>query len=209
MNININLLNKYSNLFGFIFFLFYYSFNISCFRYSGQYCDECPTCAGQRCQELRNCVECQAFKSGKFNVSECKENCTSFNTKIVHKIENNEDENIKTCTLIDDKGCSFIFQYDVGQKQLKVKAQKEKYCPEPVNVAAWVAGVISSILLGGLIMLIIWKCVTTIHDRREYAKFEKERQKLRWHRNDNPLYKEATSTFSNPVYGDSNQPINN
>jgi integrin beta 1 len=72
-------------------------------------------------------------------------------------------------------------------------------------LAAWVLGVIGSILIAGLIMLLIWKVCTTVHDRREYARFENERKKLKWHRNDNPLYKEATSTFANPLYGNSSK----
>lgn len=66
--------------------------------------------------------------------------------------------------------------------------------------AAWVAGVIGGIILSGLLMLLVWKVATTIHDRREYARFENEQKKSRWNRSDNPLYREATSTFRNPLY---------
>lgn len=67
----------------------------------------------------------------------------------------------------------------------------------------WVFGVIGSIIIGGLLMLITWKVVTTIHDRREYAKFENERSNSQWNRSDNPLYRQATSTFKNPLYRNS------
>jgi protocadherin alpha len=33
-------------------------------RYSGKYCEKCPTCSG-RCAEFRDCVECQMYKTGK------------------------------------------------------------------------------------------------------------------------------------------------
>jgi integrin beta 1 len=175
-------------------------------RYSGKYCDECPTCEGQRCQELRPCVECQAYKSGPYNEDHCRSNCTTFLTEIVDKLENKEDSNVKTCTLVDEKDCTFVFQYEYGDnKELKVVAERKKVCREPPNVLAWVLGVIGSILIAGLIMLLIWKVCTTVHDRREYARFENERKKLKWHRNDNPLYKEATSTFANPLYGNSSK----
>lgn len=62
-----------------------------------------------------------------------------------------------------------------------------------------------SIILAGLIMLIVWKVVTTIHDRKEYAKFENERAKARWHRGENPLYKPIVTTFKNPMYKDDNR----
>jgi hypothetical protein len=42
--------------------------------------------------------------------------------------------------------------------------------------------VIGGIVLFGLLLLLIWKIVTSIHDRREYAKFEKERAMSKWDR---------------------------
>lgn len=40
--------------------------------------------------------------------------------------------------------------------------------------------VAGAILLLGLIGLLIWKLLVTIHDRREFAKFEEERAKAKW-----------------------------
>jgi protocadherin alpha len=61
-----------------------------------------------------------------------------------------------------------------------VIAQNTKDCPEPVDVLAIVIGVIVGIVLIGLALLLIWKLLTTIHDRREFAKFEKERMMAKW-----------------------------
>ena len=47
---------------------------------------------------------------------------------------------------------------------------------------ALVLGVIGGIVLIGLLLLLIWKIVTSIHDRREYAKFERERAMSDWNR---------------------------
>lgn len=41
-------------------------------------------------------------------------------------------------------------------------------------------GVIAAIVLIGLALLMLWKMVTTIHDRREFARFEKERMMAKW-----------------------------
>jgi len=49
-----------------------------------------------------------------------------------------------------------------------------------VNVLAIILGVIGGIILIGLILLLIWKLLVTIHDRREFARFEKERANARW-----------------------------
>lgn len=40
--------------------------------------------------------------------------------------------------------------------------------------------VMGAILLVGLVALLIWKLLITIHDRREFAKFEEERAKAKW-----------------------------
>lgn len=53
-------------------------------------------------------------------------------------------------------------------------------CPEGVNVLAIVLGVIGGIVAVGLALLLIWKLLTMIHDRREFAKFEKERKNAKW-----------------------------
>lgn len=40
--------------------------------------------------------------------------------------------------------------------------------------------VTGAILLIGLAALLIWKLLITIHDRREFARFEEEKARARW-----------------------------
>lgn len=40
--------------------------------------------------------------------------------------------------------------------------------------------VVGSILLIGIALLAIWKLLVTIHDRREFAKFQSERSRARY-----------------------------
>lgn len=100
---------------------------------------------------------------------------------------------------------------------------RENKLLSPVGVAL---GVVISTVIVGFLILLIWKILTMIHDKREYAKFEKERALAKWDRvsryspivfdraiirllqrqyvgmfqGENPLYKQATSTFSNPTF---------
>ena len=53
-------------------------------------------------------------------------------------------------------------------------------CPKPVDVLAIVLGVVLGIVFVGLALLLIWKLLTTIQDRRELASFEKERKNAKW-----------------------------
>jgi integrin beta 3 len=40
--------------------------------------------------------------------------------------------------------------------------------------------IVSSILAFGLFCLMVWRLLATLHDRREFAKFEQEREKAKW-----------------------------
>ncbi|XP_072391431.1 integrin beta-PS-like [Diabrotica undecimpunctata] len=169
-------------------------------RYSGKYCEDCPSCEAKRCNELRACVECQAYKSGSLNNDSCVTTCTEFQTQIVHKLESEGVEDVKKCRVPFNESCFIHFDYYYVEDKLVVKALDREVCTGPVDALPWILGVIATILIAGFIMLLIWKIVTSIHDKREYAKFENERKKLKWGNNHNPLYKEATSTFANPAY---------
>ena len=43
-----------------------------------------------------------------------------------------------------------------------------------------VLGVIGAIVFIGLVLILIWKAFTVIHDKREFARFEKERGMAKW-----------------------------
>lgn len=53
-------------------------------------------------------------------------------------------------------------------------------CPAGPDIIPIVAGVVAGIVLIGLALLLIWKLLMIIHDRREFAKFEKEKMNAKW-----------------------------
>jgi len=178
-------------------------------HYTGKYCEECPTCR-TLCEAFKECVQCQVFGTGPLDELQCG-NC-SFHAIDVEQLEVKEGET--HCIFIDDDDCKFQFKYlfvDDGQQpdviydptdqRVLVYVQRTKDCPTPVNILFIVIGVILGIVLVGLALLLIWKLLTTIHDRREFAKFEKERMMAKWDTGENPIYKQATTTFRNPTYG--------
>ncbi|KAL6266653.1 hypothetical protein P5V15_003493 [Pogonomyrmex californicus] len=179
-------------------------------RYSGQYCEECPTCPGQRCEELKDCVECMAYNTGPFAKNGKCDLCMH-EVDIVDVIEEDpmdEKTDARMCRTPGDAGCSFVFKYQYHRdgtggdiKIFKIQAQKEKICPTPLNVFGVALGVVASTVIIGFLILLIWKILMMIHDKREYARFEKERALAKWDRGENPLYKQATSTFNNPTFG--------
>jgi len=175
-------------------------------QYSGQFCEDCPTCPG-KCQELKACVQCKQFQSGElhdvkdeFGVYEC-DKCP-FTPIVVEKVEDKIIDKEISCTFLDDDDCRFTFVYgyrnDTGELQVWVQETKE--CPVVVDIMGIVLGVIGAIVAIGLFLILLWKVLTTIHDRREFARFEKERMLAKWDTGENPIFKQATSTFKNPTY---------
>lgn len=111
------------------------------------------------------------------------------------------EENENLCNFYDENDCRFSYVYYYNeQNKIVIKAQEEPECPAKVFLLGIVLGVIAAIVLIGLAILLLWKLFTTIHDRREFAKFEKERMMAKWDTGENPIYKQATSTFKNPTY---------
>lgn len=168
-------------------------------RYSGKYCEDCPTCRG-KCVPYKACVQCQIFQTGEFTPEECAANCTQFNATAVDIAV--EEEGERLCTFFDENDCRFKFVYGYDDdKEPVVRVQQTLECPPTLDILGIVLGVIGAIVAVGLALLLMWKVLTTIHDRREYARFEKERMMARWDTGENPIYKQATSTFKNPMYG--------
>ncbi|XP_036320203.1 integrin beta-PS-like [Rhagoletis pomonella] len=173
--------------------------------FSGQYCELCPTCSN-RCDKLKDCVQCQMYKSGKFkNLQDCFGNCTSVKTSALDNETIEEYELIegeKKCTAYDDVNkCKFTFIFkEMDDGTDEVRAQREPDCWLKVAILRILCGGAGAILGIGLATLLLWKLITRIQDHREYMRFEKEKLLAEWKTNNNPLYRQATSTFKNPMF---------
>lgn len=53
-------------------------------------------------------------------------------------------------------------------------------CPKGPDILVVLLSVAGAILFLGLAALLIWKLLVTIHDRREFARFEEERTRAKW-----------------------------
>ncbi|XP_056640802.1 integrin beta-PS isoform X1 [Diorhabda sublineata] len=169
--------------------------------YSGKFCDRCPTCS-DRCSEFKECVQCQQYQTGPLkNPEDCSSNCTKFTPSSADVITVDAKNSEVLCAYYDEDECRFkyVYYFDTENK-IQVRAQKNRDCPEKVYVPGIVLGVIAAIVLIGMAVLLLWKLLTTIHDRREFARFEKEKMMAKWDTGENPIYKQATSTFKNPTY---------
>ncbi|KAF2902040.1 hypothetical protein ILUMI_04139 [Ignelater luminosus] len=168
-------------------------------KYTGRYCERCPNCT-ETCDELKPCVLCQMYHVGPYNDNTCVEKCGNFTPEEVEVIRADEQNDEFPCAGSENH-CRYVFVYKkLNETHYAVKAPKELECPPKVFILGLVLGVIAAVVLMGLAILLLWKLLTTIHDRREFAKFEKERMMAKWDTGENPIYKQATSTFKNPTY---------
>ncbi|XP_061568765.1 integrin beta-3a [Cololabis saira] len=165
----------------------------------GPTCEKCPTCPDS-CTIKKACVECQHFERGQYmNDNSCSRICKN-EIEIVDELAFH-DKNAVNCSYKDNNDCIVHFQYyedESGKSILFVKKIPE--CPEGPDTLVVLSAVVGAILLLGLVGLLIWKLLITIQDRRDFAKFEEERAKAKWDTGNNPLYRGATSTFTNIAY---------
>jgi len=150
-------------------------------RYSGRHCNKCPTCPS-RCEELKPCVQCQMYSTGNYSdPEECARNCKEFVPEGVETVIVDVDNDEVPCFGTDEDDCKYNFVYYYNETNcLQVRAQNERECPPQVYMLGIVLGVIAAVVLIGLALLLLWKLLTTIHDRREFARFEKERMMAKW-----------------------------
>ena len=172
------------------------------------------------CQELKPCVECHAFESGeyiddKFETEEERlellRNCTQNLCDFQYKEAQVEDipQDWENCTL-KFRGCEYSISYsDYSPNQLPkvvilhlTEEGEQMICPDPPDYFGIFFGVVGAIVFLGLLTVFLWKAFTTIHDRREFAKFEEERQKMRFPAHSNPIFRQATTTIQNPIFND-------
>uniref|UniRef100_A0A674ADC5 Integrin beta n=1 Tax=Salmo trutta TaxID=8032 RepID=A0A674ADC5_SALTR len=156
----------------------------------GATCDKCPTCP-DACTMKKECVECKHFKRGKlFDDNTCTRICRD-EIQLVDDLEFH-DKNAVNCTYKDEDDCVERFQYyeDASGKSI-LFVVKEPDCPKGPDILVVLLSVAGAILVLGLVGLLIWKLLVTIHDRREFAKFEEERARAKW---DMKNEKEGTCT---------------
>uniref|UniRef100_A0A3P8ZFA9 Integrin beta n=1 Tax=Esox lucius TaxID=8010 RepID=A0A3P8ZFA9_ESOLU len=173
-------------------------------KFQGPTCEICPTCPGV-CTEHKECVQCRAFGTGE-KKDTCERDCSYFNLIMVkHRNELPQPGQafpLMHCKERDADDCWFYYTYAVNNNTEKeVHVVEKPDCPEGPDIIPIVAGVVAGIVLIGLALLLIWKLLMIIHDRREFAKFEKEKMNAKWDTQENPIYKSPINKFQNPNYG--------
>lgn len=163
--------------------------------YRGVDCQDCPTCPGQ-CKSNQDCAECVGFKQGKLSIEDCAKMCSHVSTAEVLQVEN-----VTRCQFFDDDGCQIEFTYEYNEDaKLKVVVKVTKTCPPgPPDATTLALGVSGAIFLVGLLLLLVWKILTSLLDTMEYKKFATEINDPKWGFEKNPIFKDPVTHYQNPV----------
>uniref|UniRef100_A0A8B9L9Q1 Integrin beta n=1 Tax=Astyanax mexicanus TaxID=7994 RepID=A0A8B9L9Q1_ASTMX len=133
----------------------------------------------------------------------CPKECYFFSLRKVKKIEDLPpltNEEFSRCKEQDNNDCFIHFSYATNATGAYMVMVDTPECTSGPELIPIVGGVIGGTVLIGLALLLIWKLLMIIHDRREFAKFEKEKMNAKWDTTQNPIYRSAVTTVVNPKY---------
>ncbi|KAK0049467.1 integrin beta-1 [Biomphalaria pfeifferi] len=167
--------------------------------YTGKYCENCFLCGDNICDnnQYRQCAQCHFDKK-----TTCDEDCPS--VEIVDSLKSYQVSN--PCSIKQEDGCFLSFYVISSETNVTIIVQKTKTCSEPVDILPIVAAVVGGVVAIGLLLLLLWKILTSIFDKIEYARFQEDLKQCKWAKQENPVYKGATTTYKNPMM-DSTEPL--
>ncbi|XP_037049499.1 integrin beta-PS-like [Bradysia coprophila] len=140
-------------------------------RFSGRYCEKCPTCAGL-CHELKDCVQCQTYNTGPLAASGlCAKSCTKLDATRYDTIEVHEENDMHLCTFYDEDDCRFQFVYHDDYEHRStgfavVMVQKDRHCPSFIK-SHWL--LILSVVTGVLVIAVAMFLLRNFFRRRSNA----------------------------------------
>ncbi|KAK9885412.1 hypothetical protein WA026_010908 [Henosepilachna vigintioctopunctata] len=88
------------------------------------------------------------------------------------------------------------YKYNLENNPIILEVQFKLY--QAVSAAVIAPFIVIGILLAGLFMALMWKCLVSRKDRLEYEKFEKELNEQRMSRIENPLYTSPITSYRVP-----------
>ncbi|XP_061465029.1 integrin beta-5 [Rhineura floridana] len=161
----------------------------------GETCEKCPTCPDV-CSTKRDCIECMLFNSGKLADNQtCQKHCRDEIITRVDVLKTDDFHSVLCAYPVKD--CVMKFTYsELTSGKTNITVLKEPECSTAPDAMMILLTVVGSIVFLGIILLAIWKLLVTIHDRREFARFQSERSRARYEMASNPLYRKPISTHS-------------
>lgn len=191
-----------------------------CSNYSlrfGQFCEECGPCRSS-CSVINRCIRCN-FTNGV----ECDEEDRCEKIRFVgspseipgfESIPDCVNPVFKSCSL-NENGCEVRYSVsrlltgnepevyvviNLNQSTIATLRNDPNQCSSQVLVWPIVVGIILGIVLVGIIVVIVWRCLTYLGEYLEYKQWEKSVKDETSRRGDNPLFVDPNTKYQNPRY---------
>ncbi|XP_056409415.1 integrin beta-5-like [Hyla sarda] len=161
----------------------------------GETCEKCPTCP-DACGTKRDCIECRLYQTGRLADNQTCQKLCKDEIITVETLDTDNPEAV-LCVYKTENECVMRFTYSEDPNGKSVlTALKEPVCASAPDALTVLLAVVGSILLVGLVLLAVWKLLVTVHDRREFARFQSERSRAKYEMAANPLYRQPISTHN-------------
>nr|CRX73280.1 Integrin beta-3 [Hydra vulgaris] len=171
--------------------------------YSGTHCETCVTCP-EICnnQTRQNCILCNNFKD-EISYNKIDVNCTNCNLYPMINVTNAQQ-----CSITLNSTCKIFYSitYQISNQLSSeiTQVQTALSCAAALvankDILPIVLGIVGGILLLGILLLLIWKLLVTLHDKKEFEKYTTGQIKSNWEEAENPIYQQAKQEFQNPVF---------
>ncbi|MBN3307222.1 ITB7 protein, partial [Amia calva] len=155
--------------------------------YYGQYCGYCRHC--DPCLTHRECVKCHGTLKDSSD-----QNCSALCGETL----------VKRVPSVPGSLCRVEgFVFSTQEKDNAVHIQYAE-APNVIDTTTMIVGSsVSSIIFIGLILIIVYRILLELYDRREYQHFIRDQKNMKWKETQNPLFRDATTTTVNPMFNDS------
>ncbi|KOC66084.1 Integrin beta-nu [Habropoda laboriosa] len=167
--------------------------------YRGTYCESTISTGGSGlCVLYNSCANATINEPDRVNEF-CQTNVTTYKTEIVKSVDAANEHYCIAVSVKEKTICHIPYVYEFQKNNTVTLKIGDKICKIQINTAT----ISFTIIFGAVFIilvtcLLIWKCWTSIQDKREYEKFILEQKKTVFSLNDNPLFKPATSRFTVP-----------
>lgn len=87
----------------------------------------------------------------------------------------------RECFYTDEDNCQVRFVYGFGENgEKRVRVAETLICPQPLPVTAIGFGLMGALIAAGIVLLLVWRLLTFLYDRKEYAHFIDETKNTKW-----------------------------
>ncbi|KAK3603663.1 hypothetical protein CHS0354_017383 [Potamilus streckersoni] len=166
-------------------------------QYTPPYCQECPTCEEQ-CIDVESCAYAECVRCYLDRNDTCLSSAACKNVTEVMEFPSGKPP----CIMYLNQSCSIqhLQNCEIG-KGPYLQVRSIIACVSAPNTLLIVLPIVAGIIGVGLILLIIWKVLTSWYDKIEYQRFKQEVDNPKWGIGDNPLYEAASTSYENPLRG--------